>query len=84
MKSISEVTEVLQEKLVINSSKAEALHSEFDNMQLQFLYNFKINLSASPSARRYSDEIKELSLYTTTHQKRMNTLDPLFLFQINL
>ena len=36
VKFISEVTEVLQEKLVINSSKAEALHSEFDDMQLQF------------------------------------------------
>ena len=58
VKSISELIKVLQEKLVINSSEAEALHSEFDNMQLQFLYNFKNNLKASPSGRTYSDEIK--------------------------
>ena len=62
VKSISEVIRVLREKHVINSSVAEALHSEFDNIQLQFLYNFKNNLNASPSARRYSDELKEFSI----------------------
>ena len=62
VKSISEVIKVLQKKLVIYSSEAEALHSEFDDMQLQLLYNFKNNLKASPSARRYLDEIKEFSI----------------------
>ncbi len=62
VESMSEVIKVLQDKLVINSSEAEALHSEFDNIHLQFLHNFKDNHKASPSGRRYSDEIKEFAI----------------------
>ena len=62
VESMSEVIKVLQDKLVINSSEAEALHSKFDNIHLQFLHNFKDNHKASPSGRRYSDEIKEFAI----------------------
>ncbi len=52
----------LQEKLVINIQQAGKVHAAFDNLQLSLFQNAKDNLSSAPTARRYSDEVKEFAL----------------------
>ena len=59
---MSEVIKILQEKLIINSKEAESLQCTFESTHRDFLYNFKNNLGAKPSGRRYTDEIKEFAL----------------------
>ena len=59
---MSEVVKILQEKLIINSKEAESLQCTFESTHLDFLYNFKDNLGAKPSGRRYTDEIKRFAL----------------------
>ena len=62
VQTLRELVKVLEEKSIINSNEAEALQSEFNNTQLQFLNNFKEYVKALPSGRRYSDEIKEFAI----------------------
>lgn len=50
-KTMGEVIKTLEEKLVIDSKEAECLCSTFKNTHLEFLYNFRDNVNASPSAR---------------------------------
>ena len=50
--TLNEVISVLEEKSLITSKEAEGLQSTFENKHLQFLYNLKANLKASPSGRR--------------------------------
>jgi hypothetical protein len=79
--TMDEVIKTLQEKLVISSKEAEALHSTFENTHLEFLYNFKENLKSKPSGRRYSDEIKEFALtlyfYSPKAYKYVRSIIPL-------
>ena len=79
--TMGEVIKTLQEKLVISSKEAEALHSTFESTHLEFLYNFKENLKSKPSGRRYSDEIKEFALtlyfYSPKAYKYVRSIIPL-------
>ncbi len=76
-----EVIQFLEEKLVLNPEESEALQSILNNTQLKFLYNFKYNIKSTPSARRYSDEIKEIALtlyfYSPRAYKYVRSLIPL-------
>ena len=76
-----EVIQFLEEKLVLNPQESEALQFTLNNTQLKFLYNFKDNIQSTPSARRYSDEIKEfaltLYLYSPRAYKYVRSLIPL-------
>ncbi len=82
---MNEVINVLEEKSLITSREAEGLQSTFENKHLQYLYNLKLNLKASPSGRRYSDEIKEFALTVYFYSpKAYNTSDPLSHCQSNL
>ena len=78
---MSEVVKILQEKLIINSKEAESLQCTFENTHLDFLYNFKNNLEAKPSGRRYTDEIKEFALtlyyYSPKAYKYVRSIVPL-------
>ena len=66
---------------MISEREAEALHSTFENTHLEFLYNFKEHLTATPSSRRYSDGIKEFTLtlyfYSTKAYKYVHSILPL-------
>lgn len=62
VQSMSEVIETLKEKLNLDASDAESLRSTVDNLGIKLLLNMKENLNTVPSARRYSDEIKEFAL----------------------
>ena len=79
--TLIEVISVLEEKSLITSKEAEGLQSTFENKHLQFLYNLKANLKASPSGRRYSDEIKEFALtvyfYSPKAYKYIRSIIPL-------
>ena len=79
--TLNEVISVLEEKSLITSKEAEGLQSTFENKHLQFLYNLKANLKASPSGRRYSDEIKEFALtvyfYSPKAYKYIRSIIPL-------
>ena len=79
--TLNEVISVLEEKSLITSKEAEGLQSTFENKQLQFLYNLKANLKASPSGRRYSDEMKEFALtvyfYSPKAYKYIRSIIPL-------
>jgi heme oxygenase len=59
MNTMHEVIRFLPEKLVLNPKESEALQS---TLNIKFLYNFQDNIKSAPSARRYSDEIKEFAL----------------------
>ena len=59
---MSEVIESLTEKLNLNESDSELLQSAVGNLGMKLLLNMKENLNTIPSARRYSDEIKEFAL----------------------
>jgi len=80
-KTMSEVIKILQEKLIINSKEAESLQNTFESTHLDFLYNFKNNLGAKPSGRRYTDEIKEFALtlyyYSPKAYKYVRSIVPL-------
>jgi transcriptional regulator CtsR len=58
--TMHDVIQFLEEKLVLNTKESEALLSTVNNTQLKFL--FQDNTKSAPSARRYSDEIKEFAL----------------------
>ena len=81
MNTMHEVIQFLEEKLVLNPKESEALQSTLNNTQLKFLYNFKDNIKSTPSARRYSDEIKEFALtlyfYSPRAYKYVRSLIPL-------
>ena len=62
VQSMGEVIETLKEKLKLDASDAESFHSTVDNLGMKLLFNMKENLNTTPSARRYSDEIKEFAL----------------------
>ena len=47
---------------MISTEKAHILHASFDALQLTLFKNAKDNLKSTPSARRYSNEVKEFSL----------------------
>ncbi|CAB4016846.1 uncharacterized transposon-derived [Paramuricea clavata] len=76
-----DVIQFLEEKLVLNPKESEALLSTLNNTQLKFLYNFQDNIKSAPSARRYSDEIKEFALtlyfYSPRAYKYVRSLVPL-------
>ena len=80
VKTMNEAIKVLEERSLISSKEAESLQSTFENKHLQFLYNFK-NLKASPSGRRYSDEIKEFAVtlyfYSPKAYKYVRSIIPL-------
>ncbi|CAB4014005.1 THAP domain-containing 1-like [Paramuricea clavata] len=80
VKTMNEAIKVLEERSLITSKEAESLQSTFENKHLQFLYNFK-NLKASPSGRRYSDEIKEFAVtlyfYSPKAYKYVRSIIPL-------
>ncbi|CAB4002853.1 THAP domain-containing 9, partial, partial [Paramuricea clavata] len=81
MNTMHEVIQFLEEKLVLNSKESEALLSTLNNTQLKFLYNFQDNIKSAPTARRYSDEIKEFALtlyfYSPRAYKYVRSLVPL-------
>ena len=66
-KTMGDVIKIMKEKLVISSKEAETLEDNFKDTHLEFLYNFKENLTSSPCRRRYTDEIKEFAV--TLHCK---------------
>jgi hypothetical protein len=59
---MGEVIKIIKDKLVISSKEAETLQENFKNTHLEFLYNFKENLTSLPCGRRYTDEVKEFAL----------------------
>ncbi|CAB3994515.1 THAP domain-containing 9 [Paramuricea clavata] len=81
MNTMHDVIQFLEEKLVLNPKESEALLSTLNNTQLIFLYNFQDNIKSAPSARRYSDEIKEFALtlyfYSPWAYKYVRSLVPL-------
>ena len=62
VQSMGKVIETLKEKLKLDARDAESFHSTVDNLGMKLLFNMKENLNTTPSARRYSDEIKEFAL----------------------
>lgn len=52
----------LHKKLIISTEQAGILHAAFDNLQLSVFQDAKENLTCAPTARRYSDEVKEFAL----------------------
>ena len=81
VKTFAEVIEKLKEAKIVNSKESEALHSNFENIHLHFLNNLKDNLKASPSGRRYTDEIKEFAVtlhyYSPSAYKYVRSIVPL-------
>ena len=81
LKTMNEVFKVLEEKSLITPKEAEGLQSTFENRHFQFLFNFKQNLKAAPSGRRYPDEIKEFALtlyfYSPKAYKYVRSIIPL-------
>ena len=76
-KTMDDVITKLQQENIINAKEAEAMHSSFENTQLHFLYKFRDNMKAAPSARMYTDESKNFQLlYIITHHKLTSMLDP--------
>ena len=61
-KSMGEVIEALKKKLNLNADDVESFQSTVDNLSTNLLLNIKGNLNTMPSARRYTDEIKEFAL----------------------
>lgn len=80
-KTMDDVITKLKQEKIINAKEAEAMHSSFENTQLHFLYNFRDNMKAAPSARRYTDEIKEFALtlhyYSPRAYKYVRSIIPL-------
>ena len=80
-KTMDDVITKLKQENIINAKEAEAMHSSFENTQLHFLYNFRDNMKAAPSARRYTDEIKEFSVtlhyYSPRAYKYVRSIIPL-------
>ena len=80
-KTMDDVITKLKQEKNINAKEAEAMHSSFENTQLHFLYNFRDNMKAAPSARRYTDEIKEFALtlhyYSPRAYKYVRSIIPL-------
>ena len=52
----------LKENLIINTEQAKIFHATFEKLQLSLFQNTKENLNSAPSARIYSDEVKEFAL----------------------
>ena len=61
-KNEGDVITKLKQENIINAKEAEAMHSSFENTLLHFLYSFRGNIKAAPSARRSTDDIKEFSV----------------------
>ena len=80
-KTMDDVITKLKQENIINANEAEAMHSSFENTQLHFLYNFRDNMKAAPSARRYTDKIKEFSVtlhyYSPRAYKYVRSIIPL-------
>ncbi len=78
---MGEVIETLKEKLKLDASDAESFHSTVDNLGMKLLFNMKESLNTTPSARRYSDEIKELAItvyvYSPRAYRYMRSIVPL-------
>ena len=80
-KTMDDVITKLKQEKIINAKEAEAMHLSFEDTQLNFLYNFRDNMKAAPSARRYTDEIKEFALtlhyYSPRAYKYVRSIIPL-------
>ena len=74
---MDDVITKLKQENIINAKEAEAMHSSFENTQLHFLYNFRDNMKAAPSARRTLMKSKNFQLlYIITHHRLTSMLDP--------
>ena len=63
VQGMGEDIETLKEKLNLDANDVESLHTTVDDdLGIKLLLDMKQNLNTTPSARRYSDEIKELAL----------------------
>jgi hypothetical protein len=78
---MDEVIKIMKDKLVISSKEAETLQENFKNTHLDFLYNFKENLTSFLCGRRYADEVKEFALtlyfYSPKAYKYVRSIIPL-------